>query len=180
MKLYKKILLFLSIIVGFSILGLMVYNNNKTDPKKSWPKVKAKITKSDFSSRVIYTRESSYTEYDLIIEYSYEVNGKKFTNISYSNTDNVKSGSFDEIQGLKNQYQVDKEIDVFYNTNNPLDSFIIYQSINNIIPYIVFSVLFLVFFPIIIIFGKPAKRQVSYTPPPRRTTFSSNGVSFSF
>ena len=181
MKLYKKILLFLSIIVGFSILGLMVYNMNKTDPKKSWPKVKAKITKSDFRSRVVYTDRSSYTKYDLIIEYSYEIDGQKFINISYSNTDNIKSGSFSEIKGLANQYQVDKEIDIFYNSNNPQESFIIYQDSNKIIVYVIFSVLFLVVFPLLIVFGKPAKKQVRYRSyQPRRTTFSSNGVSISF
>lgn len=178
MNILKKILLGISILIGLSILGLMIYQMTKPDPKKLWPKIKAIITKSEIKTNTINTRKRSYLEYVLELEYSYEINQTKYTNYTYSNIDDIKNGTLDTIKNIKYQYPVGKEIDIFYNIINPQESFITFQKIN-IIPYIISSLIFLVVVPPIIIFGKPGKPR-SRNIQNEKTTISANGVSISF
>ena len=162
---------------------------NKPDVKKSWPKTKAKITVSDVKSKIVYTSDSSYVEYRLVLEYSYEVNKTKYKNFTYSNRNDIIKGSFEKIKKLSYPYSVGKEVDIYYNNENPQNSFINYEKIN-IGAYIISSLIFLIILPLFIIFAEPdnqnrirrrrIRRRSRRSIRNNRTTISSDGIRISF
>jgi len=108
----------LLIIIGF-ILSL------RAKAAAKWPSTEGIITKSEVKEHVTKnrTREhhvSTYTFYEPLFEYDYEVNGAFFKGSKYAI--GLTRLPIEQAQALVEKFPVDSKVPVYYNAKNPKES----------------------------------------------------------
>jgi Protein of unknown function (DUF3592) len=116
----------------FGVIGLFLILSslrvlNKSFKSGKWKKIKGIIRKSkeikmlEFSEHIVPRKEPS-------IRYEYLVNGEKYTNNKIFNIDN-NTYIYNKTKTILNKYRENKYVEVFYNEDNPKDSFLELASI---------------------------------------------------
>ena len=136
----------------FILIGLII--NHRENKKNKWKKIPGKIISSNkLPSKMNFTPSIETFAYllglndkrfDIIIEYEYFINNRRYCGKSKLNFENRKLLENDADLKLLNEFSKEKSIDVIYNPNKPKVSSLF--NINNIwgIRIIIYSIIFLI------------------------------------
>ena len=113
----------LLIICGVWFLLHARTSKTKSKAAMNWPKTKARI----LSSKVVKAPGAKPTVYRAQITYQYNVNGQAYSNNKLTLGGEVNSGR-PKAQRRCDQYPDHSEQDVFFNPENPQESFLITQA----------------------------------------------------
>ena len=124
---------FFLIVVGLTMIYFFSKNIQESKESGTWPSIKGRITRSIIHSEEVSfgDRDDSTNNYtpDIDIEYEYEVNGESYTSqrikiggvSSSTQSTRIKGAniSVSNVGGLREKYPTGREVDVYYNPNNP-------------------------------------------------------------
>lgn len=130
------------LLFGLLLLGLCISGLIRTLDKNSWPQTSAVIERSEIVSKLTRntgsTRHAIPREWRLQVEYRFEVEGQSFLGKRLGSfhsepserSDADQSEAPEALQDLQSQYDEGNRLNIFYNPDNPEDSFIRKESAN--------------------------------------------------
>jgi hypothetical protein len=105
----------------FTIVGALIFYFWGWPPlkygweSKSWPKTSGTITNSEVNS---WTKDGR-SQYDARINYSYEVDGKKYNSTKINTSGSYSGGNITKAKELVDEFSAGKTIDVYYDPEIP-------------------------------------------------------------
>jgi len=107
--------------LGFNglILGSMIYRRIMTNRTKDWPSTPGKVKSSRVSSQTSTRQANGIPR----VNYSYEVDGKKYKNGVIVPGDMMLAGN-EYAEKIVARYPAGSDVTVFYNPNRPEDAFL--------------------------------------------------------
>ena len=82
---------------------------------KSWPKTSGTIANSEVNS---WTKDGR-SQYDALINYSYQVDGKKFNSTKINTSGSYSGGNITKAKKLVDEFSAGKTVDVYYDPEIP-------------------------------------------------------------
>ena len=105
----------------FALIGALIFYFFGLPPlkygweSKSWPKTSGTITRSEVNS---WTKDGK-SQYDARINYSYEVDGKKYNSTKIYSSGSYSGGNITKAKKLVDEFPVGNTVDVFYDPEVP-------------------------------------------------------------
>ncbi len=105
--------------IGVLLILANLHGRKALDAAQSWPRTTGEIIQSQVRESANVLDENSGALYLLDVQYTYQVDGKPYTGRNVTLSDPQSYNTAAEATAISNRYLVGRQVNVYYNPQNP-------------------------------------------------------------